>query len=271
MRSTLFYFFLLITFNLSAQNFSKKTAPIVEEGIRLYKLEMAAWIGTDIYLAKNKDVKKVDGYFAYSDKYDATRCIFFSKDAEPKVIGEVTFTNEFTEESAKSNFKKRAFTESENQVYLLRKKSLDLIARDTFFKKYDKMNLNLIPIIYGRKKKVYIMTGPQINNVVVYGNDYLLTFNKKNKLRKKKALHKNMMTFKYGGDKNDVAVMHSHTKGSGEFISATDICTTMLYEKFTEWKTKIVISKKYVSIWDCQKDKLTIMTREAFDALDKPK
>jgi len=58
--------------------------------------------------------------------------------------------------------------------------------------------------------------------------------------------------------------MHSHLPETGDFITATDICTLMLYEKFTTWKTHYVISKNYVSIWDCKKDDLVILTMQAW-------
>jgi len=50
-------------------------------------------------------------------------------------------------------------------------------------------------------KKVYVLTGPQQNGVVIFGNDYLLTFDKNNKLTLKKQLHRNIISIKFGGKK----------------------------------------------------------------------
>ena len=61
--------------------------------------------------------------------------------------------------------------------------------------------------------------------------------------------------------------MHSHLPEYSDIITATDICTTMLYQKSTEWETSYVMSKKYVSIWDCKKNELVIMTREAWEKI----
>jgi hypothetical protein len=37
--------------------------------------------------------------------------------------------------------------------------------------------------------------------------------------------------------------MHSHLPETGDFITPTDICTLMPYEKFANWKTHNVVSK----------------------------
>ncbi|MCK6607990.1 MAG: hypothetical protein L6Q46_06735, partial [Flavobacterium sp.] len=63
------------------------------------------------------------------------------------------------------------------------------------------------------------------------------------------------------------ATMHSHLPETGEFITSTDICTLMLYGKLYNLKEHFVISEKYVSIWDCEKDTLNVMTREAFEKM----
>ena len=48
--------------------------------------------------------------------------------------------------------------------------------------------------------------------------------------------------------KKDSETIHNHQEETGDFITATDICTLMLYEKFAKWKNHIVVSKKYMSI-----------------------
>jgi hypothetical protein len=144
---------------------------------------------------------------------------------------------------------------------------------DTLFKKYNNTNLNFIPIINGNEKKVYILTGPQQNGVVIFGNDYILTFDKNNKLTNKKQLHKNIIPIYFGGKEEEgkqiEGSMHSHLPETGDYITATDICTLMLYEKFAKWKTHNVVSKKYLNIWNCETDQLTVISMEAVDKINK--
>ena len=63
--------------------------------------------------------------------------------------------------------------------------------------------------------------------------------------------------------------MHSHLPETGDFITATDICTLMLYEKFAKWKTHNVVSEKYLSIWNCETDKLSVITLDAVEKINK--
>lgn len=79
----------------------------------------------------------------------------------------------------------RNFTTFENELQLIKKNALAEINSDTLFEIYESTQLNLIPIIIGNEKNVYILTGTQQNVVVIFGNYYLLTFNKNNKLTHK--------------------------------------------------------------------------------------
>ncbi len=56
--------------------------------------------------------------------------------------------------------------------------------------------------------------------------------------------------------------MHSHSEETGEYITPTDICTLMLYEKYANWKTHIVVSQKYLNIWDCNTNELTLLSNK---------
>lgn len=262
---------------ISVSVFGQKTPtdqakPIVAEGKLLYKSEMASWYGTDLFLENYKDRNNIGGYFSYSDK-DISKCIFFSKSDNPKVIGTISFDNTYNIKTAKTDLSEREFTTYENGLYIIRKNALFEVNSDTLFKTYNNTNLNFIPLINGNEKKVYILTGPQQNGVVIFGNDYLLTFDKDNKLIIKKQLHKNIIPIYYGGKEEEgkqiEGAMHSHLPETGDFITATDICTLMLYEKFAKWKTHNVVSKKYLNIWNCETDQLTVITMDAVDKINK--
>lgn len=92
----------------------------------------------------------------------------------------------------------REFTKTENDLYEIRKIALTEINSDALFKTYKNTNLNLIPLINGKDKKVYVLTGPTNSGVVIFGNDYVLTFDNNNKLLIKRQLHKNIIPVYYG-------------------------------------------------------------------------
>lgn len=254
-----------ITFGQSKTD--KITSKIIEEGKILYKSEMASWYGTDIFIEKYKDKEKIGGYLSYSEN-EISRCIFYSKDEIPKVIGTMDFDLTFKVENAKTDLKERELTKTEFDLYEIKKTALEIINSDTIFKRYNNTNLNLIPIINGKEKKVYVLTGPKNNGIIIFGNDYLLNFDNNNKLINRKQLHRNMIPIEYGGKDEIESSIHSHTEETGDFITSTDICTLMLYAKFSKMKQHYVISKNYVSIWDCQKEILAVLTREAWDKIN---
>lgn len=248
------------------EDLGKISDSLVAEGLRLYKSEMASWYGTDIFLEKYKNRENVGGYFSYSDNNFA-KCIFFSKGDTPKVIGTISFDTYYNVNNAQVDLNEREFTGNENELWAIRRIALKTINSDTLFKSYKNTNLNLIPLNSNGQKKVYVLTGPKENGVVIFGNDYLLTFNDNNELISKKQLHKNIIFINYGtsGDTTIVGTIHTHLPETGDLITATDICTLMLYEKFAKWQQHYVMSKNYVSIWDCNKNILAILTRKAWD------
>lgn len=250
---------------------TEEAQPIVAEGKLLYKYEMASWFGTDLFLEKYKNQENIGGYFSYLD-YDTAKCIFFSKAETPKVIGTISFDSTYNINRAKINLSERDFTAYENDLYLIRKNAINEIAVDTFFKSYTNTRLNLIPMIKDNEKKVYILTGPQQTGIVIFGNDYLLTFDNNNQLLTKKRLHNNIIPIEYGNIKKGKKVegsMHSHLPETGDFITATDICTLMLYAKYANWKTHNVVSKEYLNMWNCETNTLVVIPMKTIDKIDK--
>lgn len=238
---------------------------ITREGKRLYESEMASWYGTDVFLAKFKEEKEnIGGYFSYKDG-SSYKCLFFSKSDKPTVLGTITFKGSYDPEKAESDGTKRDLTEKEMDYYLIRKSALDEFNSDTLFETYKNTSINIIPLIDDNSKKVYIITATGNSGVVLIGNDYLLTFDKNNKLASKKKIHANLISIKTKEEQNqgDTKVatgsVHNHLPETGDFITATDVCTFMLYKKFSNWKQQIVISKKYMSIWNCESESLVII------------
>jgi len=276
MNKTLTIIFSLFTLSVLAQNNPTKEAqPIVAEGKLLYKSEMASWYGTDLFIEKYSNRQNIGGYFSYTEN-ETSKCIFFSKSDNPKVIGTISFDNTYNLKTANIDLEERDFNNYESDIYQIRKIALNEINADkALFKHYENTDLNLIPLIKGKEKKVYVLTGAKQNGVVLFGNDYLLTFDKNNKLMNKKQLHKNLIPINYGGkDKEEKSfiteeAMHSHLPETGDFITATDVCTLMLYERFAKWKTHNVVSKKYLNIWNCETNELSVIPMDTIKEIQK--
>jgi len=257
-------FLLLIIFAYTAsyaQN-NAQTYAIEAEGKAMYRSEMASWYGTDIFLEKFKDQRdNIGGYFSYVTANNMANCVFFSKEEKPKVLATITFDSTYNVDAAKVDGTQRDFLPNEQDLYIIRKKASELMNKDTLFKSYQNTNFNLVPLINGNEKKVYVLTGPAVSGWVVFGNDYLISFDNNNNITGRKRLHANILPMQYGksSDTSEVGNMHTHLPETGDYITPTDICTLMLYSGIAKWKTHMVVSEKYISIWSCESNTLTVI------------
>ena len=110
---------------------------------------------------------------------------------------------------------------------------------------------------------------------MIFGNDYLLNFDNNNKLQSKKRIHKNIIPVPFGdnaaGAENAKETLHVHLPETGDFITPTDICTLLLYGKFTGWDRHTVVSKKYMNFWNCKTNQLHIIPTSTIKAINKNK
>lgn len=262
---------LIISVNLRAQeDLNEQAKPIVAEGKLLYRSEMASWYGTDIFLEKYPNRQNLGGYVSYP--FGAlTRCVFISRADEPKVIGTITFDSTYSVKTATVDLTERVMNDIEREFFALRKAAIQVVNTDTLFKSYKNTNLNVIPLLDGSQKRVYILTGPVKNGIVIFGNDYLLTFDQQNNVLTKKALHKNIIVtsledFDAKGQ-TMIGGMHNHLPETGAFITPTDICTLMLYGRSAGWEHYFVMSEKIYNIWNCKTNQLLVLTKEAYERI----
>jgi hypothetical protein len=52
--------------------------------------------------------------------------------------------------------------------------------------------------------------------------------------------------------------MHGHSDETGDMMTATDLCTLMLYGKRANWKGHAVAGRTWMSVWDCGKEVLKL-------------
>lgn len=266
MKILIFLFFTLISVNVFSQIDLEKTARDIEaQGKELYKLETAAWHGTDIFTENYNGRETIGGYFSYIEK-GTPKCLFFSNTVKPRVIGVISFGDIKVVETATIDFKERDFKPFENDLYEIRTRAIAQINQDSLYKMYNNTSLNVIPTVENGVKKVYILTAPKVTGSVLFGNDYLITFDNQYNIISQKALHSTLIPVSYENTEEKVAVasVHSHASHTDAFITPTDICTLMLYCPYTTWKQHIVVSKDFASVWDCNTETLKIYTKDEF-------
>jgi hypothetical protein len=254
---------------LSAQPDGKK---VLKEGQLMYRLEKASWYGTDELLAKYPGKKeKIGGYLSYAGDDSFIYNIFFDKKDNNKIIARFRFDSLPRQTPVFADTTSHTATQKEKDLIAIRQDALERVNSniDNFFKFYKNTSYNFIPLITPKEKKVYIITAPEVNGVVLLGNDYLLKYNSDGVFVSKERIHNSLVPLatKMDSAKTAEATMHSHI--ISEIIDPTDICTLLLYKDFAEWKKHYVISDKYVSIFDMEKEELVIIKRKDWEKLNK--
>lgn len=263
-KYTLHLFTAMILFSLkSLAQDPKVYNAIVEEGKALYRSEMASWNGSDLFLEQlGHKRNNMGGYLSYSEG-ELTRCVFYDRAEPAQVIASYTFDATFSTKTVVTDTLPRSLNQEEAILFEIRKKTLDVIPGDSLFLYYKNTNYNLIPLHHNGERKVYILTAPQVNGLIILGNDYVLTFDEQNNLTEKRKIHNNILSYEIG-EESSVGGMHSHLPSTGDYITATDICTLMLYARFAGWETHTVVGPNFTSLWNCTTNTMIVVNSESF-------
>lgn len=205
--------------------------------------------------------KKAGGSFSYAEN-TGQKCVIFSEGENPLVLATLHFSDQPAVERMSADTASRAFTAFEQDVYNIKKQAQQQVVTDKLFRKEGNTNWNIVPLVDPDFKRVYVFAGSSVNGTIVFGNDYLLLYDRGNNLLSAKQLHQDIIPLNYrlDNDGDPIVTVHNHSGCAASFLTATDICTVMLYEKCARWKRHMVISKTHVSVWDCEKDELFMFT-----------
>lgn len=243
---------------------NKETEKILNEGKLLFRIEKASWYGTDDMLTRFKSKKdSLGGYLSYETADNKINTIFFSRFDSDKILIRYEFDSLPKPEPIKIDTLNHLATDLEKSLISIRQDARNKAYStndDKFFSFYDNTSLNFIPVITDKQRNVFILTGPQVSGIVLIGNDYKLTYNKKNEFIKREKIHNSILQFQYKSNKDESPIettFHSHI--ITDYISSTDICTLLLYKDFLEWRQHIVIGEKYVSIFNLENESLFTM------------
>jgi len=263
---------LLLSFNVTALLAQPNSDKVLKEGQLLFRLEKASWYGTDEFLSKFPEKRdRIGGYLSYEGEDGFIYNLFFDRNNQNEIIARFQFDNLPLSTPRFIDTLNHVPTQIEKDLITIRQDAVEKVNSnaDRFFSFYDNTSYNFIPIITEKERIVYIITGPQTSGIVIIGNDYLLKYNSENKFISKEKIHNSLIPIsaKMDTENQAIATMHSHV--ISEIIDPTDICTLLLYKDFVEWKKHYVISKKYVSIFDMEREELLIMKRKDWEKIVK--
>ncbi len=240
--------------------------------MELYKSELASWHSTDILVEKFGSMSNVGGYLSYSENNE-TIAIYYDQSEDKNVLYEIRYPQILElKDVYELDTVPRKPTALENRLLVTRNMARDLVQKneDSFFSYYENVGWNFVPLLLNNKVTVYSISGPQESGKVLIGNDYKFEFDKKDRFVSKSKIHNTLLVYPYAREDDPIQeVIHSHIVEDYPILSATDICTLMLYEPYVEWKQHTVISDSYVSIFMMKERQLVIMTREAWDNINK--
>ena len=249
-----------------------KKMEIMQEGYLMFRLELASWQTVDRlrgFLSEGKE-KGLAGYLTYPDG-EAVRSIFYSAAEPPEILATVSFDKEASPGSLVVDSTKRGARLGELLRIRLREAALENIRNDdAFYALYKHTGMSLVILPGEKVHKVYFMIVPQIRGVVLFGNDYLLEFDAEMQLVKREKLHNDLIQMvAVGEDESPNGRITSHQHGTGEsvYMTATDVCTLMLYGQVTDWVGHRVFSPEFVSTWDMEYEKLIIVNRKTFEQI----
>lgn len=264
---------ILLVSSLPIYSQNKETNAIMNEGRLLFRLELGSWYGTDDALARFRTKRdSIGGYLSYVTSDNKISTIFFSRFDANNILIRYEFDSLPKPEVFTIDTIDHKASDLEKSLISIRIDAADraFSNSDNFFTFYKESTFNFIPVISGKEKNVFILTGPQVSGVVLIGNDYKLSYDKNNDFIKEEKIHNSLLQIPYSTGKEDaptVATIHTHLVT--EYISSTDICTLLLYKNFVEWNQHIVMSENQVSIFDLKKETLFTMKRKAWDKIYK--
>lgn len=256
---------------LAQKNLQKESSRILNEAKFLYRIEKANWLATDILIEKNNELlKKVKGYAAYN-KNENTIAFFW--DQEQRIIFSVGFNGHPEELKYTIYREERTATAYEKKIISMRNKILDAMRSnsDKFFSFYEGINPNIVPILNKKESYAYVLSASNDSDGnLLIGNDYKIVFNKRGNISQKKKLHNSLIKLPTKNEKTEkiVGSIHSHVIEDLPYMTATDICTFMLYKDILGLTNHTVVSKKYYSIFDAENRTFIIITSKAMEKIN---
>lgn len=216
------------TIEMSETELKTKLDSVLTEAHLLYKYEKSAWISTDLAM-ENRAVKKdFSGFFVYEEEQGKIKVIILGKESQ-NCIAEYSFESDFSKPKLVKT-EKRELSNQEKTLLEVREKILVNLSD----KKYevtipDGYSPNLILLPFAEKYKLYIIMGTSQRDIIPFGNDYIFIADKNGKIENWQKFHSRIIPGYTKIDGNKVTELtHSHLRTT-PLITATDICTFILY------------------------------------------
>jgi len=234
----------------------EKLDSILLEGNLLYRYERAAWISTDMVREKKNIKKDFFNYLVYNEN-DTVRAIMLNKKSE--CIYELRFVFQF-DNPISDLVLTRALNIKEQKLISVKSTIINNIVEQKIpAGSPEGYSLNMILMPKEDGYKFYIITGANKSGVIPFGNDFLFLTDDSGNIKSWKRFHSRLIAMDAKGPDGEIVreTIHSHLRIE-PFISATDICTFMLYGKLCEQNSFQVYSPELGKYFRYRLDRNTI-------------
>jgi hypothetical protein len=215
------------TIKMSKKELNRQLDAVLTEAHLLYKYEKATWISIDLAL-ENETVKKdYGGFFTYEEQGEM-RVIMLGKKIQ-NCIAEYSFESDFSKpKSVKTE--SRELSDKEKKLLEVREKIVDNLSDEKYAVTIPEgYSPNLILLPFAEKYKLYIIMGTSQSDVIPFGNDYLFIADKNGNIENWQKFHSRIIPgYTTMNGYKVTELTHSHLRTT-PLITATDICTFMLY------------------------------------------
>lgn len=243
-----------------AQQYDKKTAEAIEhDGRAIYTTIKALEISSAILRQQtaNKPINIADK-FCYTNG-DTAVCIFLSNDKQPVALATIKLDKALSSATAITETQPRSLTAEEREFNILQTS-----ARQQINIPSNNNDVHVIPIITANEKKVYALTITITEDTFTVGSDYMLQFDKNNRLISKRKLHDSAFSLSIPPRDPRPGYSMMSTRRSPKddvYMTATEVYLMQMFKGRTNLTQYVVLSDKYISIWDFEKDELRIKVK----------
>ncbi|TGE28377.1 hypothetical protein [Hymenobacter metallicola] len=247
---------------------------ILQEGLALYQSERSAWVATDLLMAQKPDLTGMVGYVSYADG-DSMRTVFFQQAAEtaPLLARYIfSFPHHTIEPGTGRQLRPRPASATEQKFFTVRRRVLEELQENkvsgTAYAFPENTHPNVAILEEAGEIRAYVFTGPQEGGVLPIGNDVLMKIGRNLQVQSTERLHSTYVPMKLPPDQQVSTGMHTHLSAH-PYITATDICSLLLYQETFPVPRHMVVGREYVSLFDASTRDILILTKKAFEKMAK--
>lgn len=246
---------------LTEKKLNMKLDSILVEGNLLFYYEKATWIAYDMALENPVIRNKFESYLTYQTG-KAIKTIIIGKNLE-NCVAEYSFITDYDTPDI-VQLTERELSTYEKKLIYMRERIMSQLGKDEYDLRIPEgYSLNFILLPYGKKYKLYVLAGTSQLNIIPFGNDYLFIADDYGNIERWRKFHTGLIPTQTEFEGSKVRELtHSHVKDN-PLISATDICTFMLYAPLYDLERFSVYADGRYMTYDLESNSISVTDKKA--------